>query len=154
VTPVISRAYEAFRPRRGRLVALGVGVASVLLFGGLAAVLPGSGLRGWGVADSVLMLGFGLLVAALMWRFATVRAVPNEEGLLVRNLLLTRRLAWLQIERVRFHDGDPWAVLELVDGEQVPVMAVQRADGDGGRREIARLLALVQARGAGSVPGA
>jgi hypothetical protein len=138
-------AYDEFRPGRGRLVAVSVAVGSVGLFGVLAVVMPSTGLAGWTVVDSMLLLGFGLLVAGLMWRFATVRATPDTSGLTVRNLLVSRRLAWAEVEGARFSGGDPWVLLDLVDGDEIAVMAVQRADGERSRREAGRLLALIQA---------
>jgi hypothetical protein len=137
--------YAPFVPRSGRRVALGFGVGSVVVFGVLALVLPGISGTGWGAADSLLLLGFGLMITAAMWRFAALRAVPSTTGLTVRNVLLTRTLSWSQIRRVRFAGGDPWVILDLDDGDELAVMAVQKADGERGRREAARLVALVQA---------
>jgi hypothetical protein len=61
----------------------------------------------------------------------------------VVNLLRTHDLEWAQVLRVGFSGGAPWVVLELTDTEEVAVMAIQRADGDHGRVEAARLAALV-----------
>jgi hypothetical protein len=141
----VSDPYAPFVPRRGRQVALGFGVASLLLFGVLALVVPSTGLPGWSALDSWLLFGFGVLVAAAMWRFAALRAIPSPGGLVVRNVLLTRTVAWGQITRVRFAGGDPWVVLDLSDGEQLAVMAVQKSDGGFARAESRRLAALVQA---------
>ena len=139
-----SDPYAVVRPRRGRRVAIGFGVASLLVFGGLAVLIPATGSRGWGVVDSAGMVGFGLAIAALMWRFATLRAVPSRDGVVVRNVLLTRSLSWDEIARVRFGGGDPWVTLDLVDGEQLAVMGVQKSDGAFGRAEASRLTALLQ----------
>jgi hypothetical protein len=86
-----------------------------------------------------------VLIALMMWRFAALRAVPTPSGLEVRNVLLTRRISWDQVEAVRFAGGDPWVLLDLTDGDQLAVMAVQRADGPYGRAEASRLAALVEA---------
>jgi hypothetical protein len=147
--PLAGQAHRPFRPHRGRVVALAGAATSVVLFGVLAVAVPGTGLAGWGTADSLLLLGFGLLVSTLMWRYASVRASPDPDGLLVRNLMVSRRVAWAQIEGLRFRGGDPWVVLDLVDGEEVAVMAVQRSDGQRSRAEAARLVALIQAHGCG-----
>ena len=141
----MSDPYAPFVPYRGRRVAIGFGVLSVLVFGVLALVVPTTGLRGWSTLDSSLLLGFGLLIAAVMWRFASLRAVPSPTGLVVRNVLLTRTVTWAEVSRVRFAGGDPWVVLDLTDGEQLAVMAVQKSDGPLARSEGGRLAALVQA---------
>ncbi len=88
-----------------------------------------------------------MLVAFVMWRFAAIRAVPSREGIVVRNVAVTRRLTWDEIEAVRFANGDAWAWLDLVDGDQVAVMAVQRSDGAFARAQASRLAALVQSAG-------
>ena len=137
--------YAPFVPRRGRQVALGFAVASVLLFAALAVVVPTTDMRGWGLTDSLLLLGFGALIAAAMWRFAALRAVPSPAGLVVRNVLLSRTLGWDEVAGVRFSGGDPWVVLDLTDGDQLAVMAVQKADGEFARAQAQRLVALVQA---------
>jgi hypothetical protein len=137
--------YAVLRPRRGRAVAIGFGVGSLVLFGGVAVLVQRAGVRGWGFTDSLLMFGVGVLIALMMWRFAALRAVPSPSGLEVRNVLLTRRITWDQVEAVRFSGGDPWVLLDLTDGDQLAVMAVQRADGPYGRAEASRLAALVEA---------
>ena len=46
---------------------------------------------------------------------------------------MTRRVTWDEVVEVRFPDGAPWVTLELDDGDELAVMAVQRADGDRAR---------------------
>ena len=141
----VADPYAVMRPRRGRAVAIGFGIGSLGLFGAVAVLITGTGIRGWNVTDSLLMFGVGVLIALMMWRFAALRAVPSPSGLEVRNVLLTRRVAWSEIERVHFAGGDPWVLLDLTDGDQLAVMAVQRADGPYGQAEASRLAALVEA---------
>lgn len=132
--------YAVFRPRRGALVARISAVAVVVVLAGLAWLAPG----GWGDTDRVLLVLFGVGVAAALWRFGMVRAVPTTEGLRVINLVYSRDLEWAQILRVTFAGGSPWVLLELADTEELAVMGVQRADGEFARSEAARLAALVQ----------
>jgi hypothetical protein len=94
--------------------------------------------------------GFLLIGAGVVWflyRQATVRAVPSREGLLVRNLVHTRTIAWEQVTDVRFGGGRPWVQLDLDDGDTLAVMAVQRADGPSSTAQASRLAALVAAHG-------
>lgn len=141
----MSDPYAAFVPQRGRQVAVGFGIASVLLFAILAVVVPTTGMRGWGLLDSLLLFGFGVLIALAMWRFASLRATASPSGIVVRNVLLTRTLTWAQVASVRFSGGDPWVVLDLRDGGQLAVMAIQKTDGPRARAAAQRLVALVQA---------
>lgn len=129
-------------------MALAMATAAVLVCV-LAAVLLG-GARQWGPADQVALVVFGAGIAAFLLRYATIRAVPDDDGLTVRNLLLTRRVRWEDVEGVRFDEGAPWVVLDLHDGDELAVMAVQRADGEVARGEAGRLAALLDARGDGS----
>ncbi|MGB7450381.1 MAG: PH domain-containing protein [Ornithinimicrobium sp.] len=142
-SPARGTAYAVFRPRRGAWVAWGCAVASVLVFGGLALSSPAGGEVGWGVPDRVMTFALGVAIAALLAKFATLRAVPTREGLQVVNLFRRRDLDWASIVTVGYSDGAPWAVVELVDTEQVAVMAIQRADGPRARKEASRLAALV-----------
>ncbi len=141
-----SDPYAVFRSRRGRAVALGAAATSVLVFTGVAIVVPGPepGAVGWRPVDRVLVVLLGLAIAGLLWRYATIRAVPTRQGLTVRNLILTRTVEWPEVLRVGFSGGAPWVSLELADTEQLAVMAIQRADGAFGRAEASRLSALVE----------
>jgi Bacterial PH domain len=141
-----SDPYAVFRPRRGRRVALTMAVLSMTIFTGGALSLPRVDplFGGWGVLDRLLVVSFGLAVSALLWRFASIRAVPSTQGLVIRNLVTTRRLEWAQIVRVQFGGGAPWVSLDLDDTDTVAVMAIQKADGVLGRAEAARLTALTQ----------
>ena len=85
-----------------------------------------------------------MIVSALLWRYASIRAVPSTQGLVIRNLVTTRTLEWAQIVRVLFGGGAPWVSVDLDDTDTVAVMAIQKADGAFGRAEAARLSALVQ----------
>ena len=121
---------------------------SVIVFGLIAVLLPGPEAGGqWRLGDRIFLAGVGLAVAALLWRYATIRATPTRDALTVRNLLTTRTVPWQSVVYLRFAGGDPWVTLELDDTETVAVMAVQKADGDFARAEASRLAALVQALG-------
>ena len=141
-------AFADFHPHRGRAVALGFAVATLLVFGLIAVFLPGPEVGGtWKVGDRVFFAGLGVAIAFLLWRFASIRAVPTREALTVRNLFTTRTITWDAVVDVRFGDGDPWVTVELDDTDTLAVMAIQRADGDLARAEASRLVALVQALG-------
>ncbi|MGL5865409.1 MAG: PH domain-containing protein [Dermatophilaceae bacterium] len=133
-----------FRPRRGRSVPLAAAGAATLICAGVGAGMVRAG--AWGPTDLVAMLAFGALITGFLLRYAVIRAVPTEAGLVVRNLFLTRTVRWPDIVAVLFPDGDPWVSVELADTDVVAVMAVQRADGEYGRAEARRLAALVAAR--------
>jgi hypothetical protein len=138
-------AVEApFRPRRARWV--GYPLAAGLL---LAAVVLSVAMTllddsAWTTFDTVSAVLFGFLVAVVLHRIAGVHAVPTREALVVHNVVHTVRVEWGAILAVRFGGADPWLTLDTDDGENVPVMAVQRADGEHGRAEAERLARLVE----------
>lgn len=96
------------------------------------------------VLNRVALVGVGVVMAAFLWRYAVIRAVPTPHGLTVVNLFRTYELEWAQILNVGFSGGTAWAILELTDTEELAVMAIQRADGDRAGREASRLAALIQ----------
>ena len=146
-------ALAPFRPRRGRAVALAAVWGSLVLFGAIALLMPSQTLGHWGVGDRVMFFGLGVVLAVVAWRYASIVAVPSREGLVVRNLVVTRTLEWAEIVGVQFGGGEPWVSLDLEDGDTVAVMAIQKADGDVAGREASRLAALVQAFGEAREPG-
>ena len=139
---------RTFRPRRARAVAATVAVVSILLFGAIGAFVPDAG-----PGDRIGIAAFGLAVAWLMWRYASLSAAPGPHGLVVRNLMTTRTLAWAEIVGVHLQVGAPWVSLDLDDGDTIAVMAIQKADGEHGRAEASRLARLVDAH-AGPEPPA
>lgn len=137
--------YAPFRPQRGRVVPMIAAGLSVVVFVVIALSMPGDGPGSWATPDRVMLIVFGLLIAAFLWRYARVRAIPTEKGLEVHNLFAVRYLDWRQIVNVQFGGGAAWASLELDDTETVAVMAIQRADGERSVAESQRLAALVEA---------
>lgn len=120
-------------------------VAALVIFGSIALLLPGDlGAGSWRAPDRVLVFAVGAAIASVCWRYATIRAVPTREGLLVRNLFLTRTLTWPEVIGVEFGGGAPWVTLELNDTDTVAVMAIQRADGPTAMAEARRLAGLVR----------
>ena len=136
---------EPFRPFRARRVAIGFAVAQAVVLLGLAVLAPGDGPIPWHWYDRVGMVVLAGAIAYVLLLFARLRATPEPDGLVVRNVVNVTRLEWPQIVAVRFGGGDPWATLDLADGDVLAVMAIQRADGERGQAEARRLATLVAA---------
>ncbi len=135
--------YAPFRPRAARWVAW----ALLVLIGAAVAILlllSFTTLQGWGWADRILTVLFAGAGALVVFRQAAVVAIPSPAGLRVRNLFLSTEVTWAQIIRVNFAPGRPWVTLDLSDGDTLPVMAIQGADGAHGLREAQRLAELVR----------
>ncbi len=145
--------HRPFRPTAARWVAGVLAVVVLVFMATLALVLPAVAGQDVGTGDRVGIAGFGVLVAWFLSRQAGVRADPDEAGLRVRNLLLTRHVQWAEIVSVRFGQGRPWVQLDLADGDTLSVMGVQAADGPRAQAEAVRLSTLVALHSAGRAEG-
>ncbi|HEY5516050.1 MAG TPA: PH domain-containing protein [Pengzhenrongella sp.] len=128
-----------FRPRLARVVALVLGVVVAAGTPVLVLTVPGD----YGFADLGGFAAVGAAIVWFCWREASVRALVDERGVTVRNLMLTRRVEWAEIVSVRFGQGRPWVQLDLADGDTLAVMGVQRADGAFAAAEASRMATLV-----------
>lgn len=143
--------YATFRPRWGRIVAIVLGV--ILIVVSLAVVIAATGPMA-SIGNRTAVLSFCALCIFLMWRFGGVHADVTAQGITVHNVGGSRRLDWPQIVAVRFGPDEPWARLDLSDGDTVSVLAIQRADGAVAEGEARRLAALVSAHGEATDPRA
>lgn len=135
--------HRPFRPRAARVVAVVLAVVVLATTVLLAVLLRTTNPDRSPVADLLAIVGFGVLVAWFLWRQASVSAVPDADGVVVRNLMLTRRVEWAEVVSVRFGQGRPWVQLDLADGDTLAVMGIQRADGARAVAEARRLATLV-----------
>jgi hypothetical protein len=105
-------------------------VAVVLVFSAVATALRGETEGGgvFGFADQVAMVGLGLLGAAGILAFTRPRVEADRDGIRVRNVVGSYHLPWSVVREVRFGRGAPWASLELVNDDLLPLMAIQAAD--------------------------
>ena len=131
------------RPRRLFVISWVGAAAIVVLFTAIALVLRNTDTGVFfRTADQVAMILIGLFIAGGILLVARPRVRADASGIEVRNILLTRRLPWGEVERVAFPDGAPWARLDLPDYEYLPVMAVQAVDGQRAVDAIRTLRAL------------
>lgn len=136
---VRARLHRPFRPRWGRWVPWAVAAGGGGVFVAVAAAYPGAS-----VGDRLGFVALAAVLVLLLSRFARVAALPDEEGLTVRNLVQVRRHPWPAIVSVSFGRDSTWAQLDLDDGTTANVMAIQQADGALARREADRLATLVE----------
>lgn len=135
--------HAPIRPVRSRRMAIGVGIAQAIVLGVMALTVSDEGPLGFQWYDRAGVFAVAAAVFAVLWRFASVVAVPSQEGLRVRNLVEVRDLEWAEIVTVRFGGGAPWGVLDLSDGQSLNVMALQRSDGETAQANSTRLATLV-----------
>ncbi|MFF2614178.1 MULTISPECIES: PH domain-containing protein [Kitasatospora] len=112
-------------PRRTRAVLLPVCVLMVVLFSAMAVLLP----ENWQLNDRIMMTASGVLFAGVGLMLARPKVSADAEGVTVVNFVRRRRLAWAEIVRVNFRQGDPWATLDLADGTSLAAVGIQSGVG-------------------------
>jgi hypothetical protein len=136
------------RPRRTRRVCWVLAGVVVVVFAVLGTVLSGSTGDVTGAvfqrSDKIAMAILGVLVAAGILVFARPRVIADEHSIKIRNIISQYDLPWSIVQAVKFDRGSPWASVDLSDGDNLPIIAVQAADKQyavDGVRALRRLLA-------------
>jgi hypothetical protein len=119
------------RPVRLRRLCVVLAVLIVVVFAFVALLLRSADTgASFGVADQVSVFGVGLAVAAGILVLARPTLEADERELRIRNVIGRHVLPWTAVRAVLFRDNRPWAAVELVNDDELPLMAVQAADGD------------------------
>jgi hypothetical protein len=139
-----------FRPKRTRIVLYAISAALALFTLVLAILMPGGAIYSyvWRVTVPVC----SALIIAMLVLLARPHAIASDEALTVINLVAGQRFAWPEIVAVRFAKDAPWASLDIADGRNVPLMAIQNSDGKWAREQAEKLADLVSSRSAGQQP--
>ncbi|EHY87041.1 PH domain-containing protein [Saccharomonospora azurea] len=80
------------------------------------------------LSDQIAMVGVGVMMAGAAMLFATPVARADAQGVYVRNIGVSRRFTWDEVEAVSFPDGAAFARIELPDYEYYSIMAIQGVD--------------------------
>ncbi|MGY1702458.1 PH domain-containing protein [Geodermatophilus sp. SYSU D00766] len=145
-TPAVPAAVTAV-PRRLRLVCA---VAAALVVGVMVVVAvlltsSSTGVVSFGLADQVAVAGLGVFVGAGVLLVGASRVDADAAGVRVRNVLVRHELPWSVVRAVRFDRDSSWASLELANGDEVSVLAVQAADRERALDAVEGLRALLSA---------
>ncbi len=118
-------------PRRLRLFcAVGAAlVVGVMLVVAVLLTSSSTGVVTFGLVDQVAIAGLGVFVGAAVLLVGASRVDADAAGVRVRNVLVRRELPWELVRAVRFDRHSSWAALELTNGDEVALLAVQAADG-------------------------
>jgi Bacterial PH domain len=134
---------HTWRPRRGRIVCYTISAILLTVTAVIALLLPHEGAFVFSIGDRIGVFAFALGISWFLHRHASVKLVAQQDGLLVVNLFRRRMLSWGEVLAVRLRPGDPWAFLDLSDGETLAAMGIQASDGPAAvtsARELARLV--------------
>lgn len=132
------------RPRGARVVAwvlFALLVVGTVIFLVVAPRVLGTAV--FGLDDQLYTVVLMAIICFFVYRQATVRIVPRAEGIVVRNFVTTRRLAWAQVVGVRCGPDHPWGRLDLSDGTTMSAMGIQTSDGEFAMSEARRLATLL-----------
>jgi hypothetical protein len=130
---------------RLRRLCLALAVLVLAVFAVIAVLLRGGDTgAAFGPADQVSIFGIGVAVAAGILVLARPTLEADERELRVRNVVGRHTVPWTAVRAVLFRDNRPWASLELADDEQLPLMAVQAADGERTVAVVRELRALLE----------
>jgi Bacterial PH domain len=136
---------RTWRPLGSRIVGIVLGVG-LLVVCGVSWWTFGEDVRDrFSILQRVTLVGFGLLVAAVMYALLRSRAEARSDRLVVVNGYKRREFEWAEIIAVHLPPGAPWVTLDLADGGTVSLLAIQGSDGDRARRAVRELRALVAA---------
>lgn len=119
-------------PRRLRRLCRSLVAVVVVVFGGVALLLPrgNDGVEAFGPVDQAAFFAIGLVIAGALLVLTRFRVRADERGVWVRNSLGERFFPWALVVGVHLPPGATWAQLELHDDETVALLAVQTSDGD------------------------
>jgi Bacterial PH domain len=119
------------RPVRLRRLCVVLAALIVVVFVFIAILLRGADTgANFGLADQISVFGIGVVVAAGILVLARPTLEADERELRVRNVIGRHTLPWSAVRAVLFRDNRPWAAVELVNDDELPLMAVQAADGE------------------------
>jgi Bacterial PH domain len=136
---------RTWRAIRGRRLALAAALAVLVGAAILGAALPEPFKGG----DKISVALMGVPVAAVLLLLARPSVSASQDGLIVRNLVGTRRLSWAEVVSFRLGPDDSWASIDVADGTSLAVMALQTAD----REQTAAALADLRSRLRAAEPG-
>ncbi len=134
---------HTWRPRRARIFCYAIATGLVLAMGIIALILPDDGARAWDPASRIALFAVSIPMAAFLHRHADVRIIATDGGLEVVNLFKRHRLQWGEVLAVRLRRDDPWAYLDLSNGETIAAMGIQNSDGGAAPAAARQLAALV-----------
>ncbi|HEU4568362.1 MAG TPA: PH domain-containing protein [Marmoricola sp.] len=135
---------HTWRPFGARMAifVFGGGLAAVFV---AAAVLLADEVNAFTAFQKVTVVFFVLLALACGWAIARCRITADERSVTVVNGYRRRVYEWPQVVDVSLRRGAPWAGLDLSDGTQISVVAIQGSDGPRAEQAVRELRALIAA---------
>lgn len=119
-------------PRKLRMVcaAAATVIVAVMVVVGLLLKSSSTGVVSFHTSDQVAMIVLGLVLGAGVLALGRPRVDADADGIRVRNIVGTYALPWDMVRGLRFDPSAQWASLELANGDELAVLALQVGDGE------------------------
>ncbi|WP_145814439.1 PH domain-containing protein [Kribbella amoyensis] len=152
-TPAQQDPLWTFHPRIVAAVTAAMAASMVAVFGVIWVRLPEESRATFTLFQQLTLIAFFGTVLYLLYRMATVRVTAYTDGLKIRNVFKSYRLAWSEVKVLRFTPGDPWLQLFDADGNRLGILAIQASEGVRASHAAKELAKVARAHGAGSDSG-
>ena len=143
------KALWSFRPIAIAIMATVMGLGLIAVFAVIWFQFSDATRETFSLFQRLTLLGFFAVILWLLYRMATVRVTAYDDGLAVRNVFRSYRLAWTDVRGLRFSPGDPWLQLFDAEGNRLGVLAVQASEGARASRAAKELAAVARSHKAG-----
>jgi hypothetical protein len=130
---------------RQACAAVAVVVVGVMLFAALTLKSSSTGVVRFGIVDQFAIGGLGLLLGAGLLALGRSRVDADADGIRFRNIALGHELPWTVVRAVAFERKSPWASLQLRNGDEVALFAIQAVDKQHAVRAVEGLRDLLAA---------
>ena len=130
---------------RQACAAVAVVVVGVMLFAALTLKSSSTGVVRFGIVDQFAIGGLGLILGLGLLALGRSRVDADADGIRFRNIALGHELPWTVVRAVAFERKSPWASLQLRNGDEVALFAIQAVDKQHAVRAVEGLRALLAA---------
>jgi hypothetical protein len=120
-------------------------VVGLMLVVALTLQSSSTGVVAFGPVDQVAIAGLGLVMGAGILFLGRSRVDADATGIRWRNVVLQHELPWTAVRAVAFDRKSAWASLELRNGDEVALFAVQAVDKERAVQAVEGLRALLAA---------
>ena len=127
----------------GLVAAVVVGTALVVA---LSLTSSSTGVVAFSLDDQIAVFGLGLALGAAIVALGRSRVDADADGVRIRNILVHHDLPWTAVRAVSFARASSWATLQLENGDEISLLAVQADDRERAVRAVEGLRALHAAK--------
>ena len=137
---------RTWRPMGSRYMAIGLAVALLVIGAATWMGFDAETRALWTLFQKSTVIAFYLAAVVLGYCLARCRVDAREDGLTVVNGFSRHDYAWAQVVSVSMGRGEPWAKIDLSDGETIPAVAIQASDGERAQAAVRDLRAYLAQR--------